>query len=51
MAWSTALSLKTTYRDNNFLDEEYKRTLELKAKVNPNYYRIYVLGEWGTGRG
>jgi hypothetical protein len=39
--------LKTTYRDNNFLDEEYKRTLELKAKVNPNYYRIYVLGEWG----
>ena len=39
--------LKTTYRDNEFLDEEYKRTLELKAKVNPNYYRIYVLGQWG----
>ena len=39
--------LKTTYRDNDFLDEDYKRTLELKAKVNPNYYRIYVLGEWG----
>jgi len=39
--------VKTTYRDNEFLDDEYKRTLELKAKVNPNYYRIYVLGEWG----
>jgi len=42
-----ATILKTTYRDNDFLDEDYKRTLELKAKVNPNYYRIYVLGEWG----
>lgn len=42
-----ATILKTTYRDNEFLDEDYKRTLELKAKVNPNYYRIYVLGEWG----
>ena len=41
--------VKTTYRDNEFLDEEYKRTLELKSKVNPNYYRIYVLGEWGRG--
>ena len=37
----------TTYKDNEFLDDEYKRTLELKAKVNPNYYRIYVLGLWG----
>lgn len=40
-------ALKTTYLDNSFLDEEYKEVLELKAKTNPNYYRIYKLGEWG----
>ena len=40
-------TLKTTYQDNFFIDEEYKRVLDLKAKVNPNYYRIYKLGEWG----
>ena len=40
-------ALKTTYLDNIFLDEEYREVLELKAKSNPNYYRIYKLGEWG----
>lgn len=39
--------LKTTFRDNHFIDDEYRRVLEGKASVNPNYYRIYVLGEWG----
>lgn len=39
--------LKTTFRDNHFLDDDYKLVLESKASVNPNMYRIYYLGEWG----
>lgn len=42
------ITLTTTFRDNEFLDEDYKRVLENKARVNPNYYRIYYLGEWGV---
>lgn len=41
------VTLKTTYEDNDFLDEEYREVLELKSRTNPNYYRIYKLGEWG----
>lgn len=39
--------LKTTFRDNYFLDDDYRHILESKANVNPNMYRIYYLGEWG----
>lgn len=39
--------LHTTYKDNFFIDDEYREILELKATVNPNFYRIYMLGEWG----
>lgn len=38
---------KTTYKDNRFLDAEYVRTLENYRFDNPNFYRIYALGEWG----
>ncbi len=39
--------VKTTYRDNVFIDAEYVATLEGRMKANDNLYRIYVLGEWG----
>lgn len=39
--------LRTTFRDNAFIDDEYKGILEQKALVNPNMYRIYFMGEWG----
>lgn len=39
--------LRTTYKDNLFLDEQYKRILEERYSHDPNYYRIYVKGEWG----
>lgn len=42
-----ATVIRTTYEHNHFIDEEYKTVLEQKASVNPNYYRIYKLGEWG----
>lgn len=43
---STTL-LKTTYNDNFFIDEDYKKVLEAKANASPNFYRVYKLGEWG----
>jgi phage terminase large subunit len=32
---------------NPFLSDSYKASLEELINQNPNYYRIYVLGEWG----
>lgn len=41
----------TTYKDNLFLDKAYKEALEQLATQDENYYRIYVLGEWGELKG
>lgn len=41
---------KTTYRDNKKLlarDPNYAGYIESLAETNPNYYRVYGLGEWG----
>ena len=43
-----AVTLKTTYRDNAFLDEDYKRTLEGYKTTDPYYYEVYCLGQWGV---
>lgn len=40
-------NLVTTYRDNKFLDEQYKQKLEKLINSNINLYRVYVKGEWG----
>jgi phage terminase large subunit len=40
--------LETTYRDNRFLDDEYKAELERLKDVDMYYYRVYVLNEWGS---
>ena len=42
-----ALLMHSTYKDNTFLDDAYKRTLESQFIDNTNLYRIYVKGEWG----
>jgi phage terminase large subunit len=42
-----ATIIKTTYQDNKFIDEIYKQELERYRKIDPNYHRIYALGEWG----
>jgi phage terminase large subunit len=44
-------TLKTTYLDNKFIDDEYKMVMENKKKTNPRYYNIYALGNWGTADG
>lgn len=41
---------KSTYRDNAKLlakDPQYAETVERLKETNPNYYRVYALGEWG----
>ncbi len=43
-----ALALKTTYRDNAFLDPAYRETLESYRDSDPYYYQVYCLGEWGA---
>jgi len=44
-------TLKTTYLDNAFIDDEYKMVMNNKKKTNPRYYSIYALGNWGTADG
>lgn len=43
-----ALIIQTTYHDNRFLTDEYRRELEDLQRRNPAYYRIYALGEFAT---
>lgn len=40
-------TLKTTYRDNEFLDDDYITELEDEIMGDENLRRIYVDGEWG----
>ena len=40
--------LKTTYKDNKFLDDDYIKTLESLKDKDYTYYMIYALGEWGV---
>lgn len=39
--------LKSTYRDNPFIDEETVRTIEALESTDDNYWRIYGLGQRG----
>lgn len=45
---SNCFLLHTTYKDNRFLDEEYKQLLESFKDTDPYYYAVYCLGEWGV---
>ena len=40
--------IKTTYKDNKFLSDEYRAELERLKDRNPAYYRIYCFGEFAT---
>lgn len=43
-----AITLKTTYKDNAHLDDDYRRTLEGYKDTDPYYYQVYCLGQWGV---
>jgi len=40
--------LKTTYKDNKFIDADYAKVLEDLREKDIVYYNIYALGEWGV---
>jgi phage terminase large subunit len=40
--------LKTTYKHNRFIDDEDKAEIERLKTVDPVYYQIYALGNWGV---
>jgi phage terminase large subunit len=41
------LTHQSTFRDNMFIDDEYKKVLTTRFKSNPRLFQIYVLGMWG----
>lgn len=45
---SSAYILKTTYKDNPFIDDEYKQEIEAIQHYDIQQYNIYALGEWGV---
>jgi phage terminase large subunit len=38
----------STYLDNNFLDDDTKEILEGYKNVDPEFYKVYCLGQWGS---
>lgn len=42
------LVLKTTFKDNRFLDEDFLNGLEHMRLTNPRKYKVFGLGDWGT---
>ena len=45
---STASIYKSTYLDNSFIDDEYKKEIEEIKNYDIQQYNIYALGEWGV---
>jgi len=43
-----SMVVKTTYKDNRFLDDEAKKVLENFRDTDEYYYNVYALGNWGT---
>ena len=39
--------IKSTYKDNNFLQESYIKTLLSLKNYDKNAYQVFALGEWG----
>jgi len=38
---------QSTYLDNQFIDDGYRRRMEMRKERDPDGYRVYALGEWG----
>ncbi|MFA7468598.1 MAG: PBSX family phage terminase large subunit [Desulfotomaculaceae bacterium] len=43
-----ATILKTTHKDNRYLDQGYRDLLESLKEQDFYHYQVYALGEWGT---
>lgn len=40
--------MKSTYKDNCYLEQSDKEAIERLKKEDPTFYKIYALGEWGS---
>lgn len=40
--------LRTTHKDNKYIDDDYKKVLLSLKEQDENFYNIYTLGQWGT---
>lgn len=38
----------SNYKNNDFLDDDYKKLLESYKDTDPYYYDVYCLGKWGV---
>lgn len=45
------LIVHSTYLDNHFIDEEYKKVLEELIETDKRLYDVYALGKWGVLEG
>lgn len=41
------LTHSSTFENNRFIDDAYRRRMERRKELDPEGYRIYGLGEWG----
>lgn len=44
-------TIHSTYKDNRFIEQSIIDKLELRAETDPNFYKVYTLGEWGALEG
>lgn len=47
-AFDNVQIVHTTYKDNQFIDDEYREQLEAYKELDPYYYAVYCLGQWGV---
>lgn len=45
------LTHHSTFEDNRFIDEGFRRRMEMRKLRDPGGYRVYGLGEWGETGG
>lgn len=45
------LTHHSTYLDNSFCDDAYKKRMERRRKIDPEGFMIYGLGQWGESGG
>ena len=48
VAQPNATVVHSTYKDNKFIDADYKAVLEGLKDKDPLYYDVYCLGKWGS---
>lgn len=48
LAYEDGFILETTYKDNAFLDDVYKKILEGYKDKDYYFYQVYVLNQWGA---